>query len=59
MECLARIIVRPNLSVVNRKFGEVPQAYHTSIENSGTAGEDGKYGLDNYLLKQTFYVNFS
>ena len=25
----------------------------------GIGGEDGKYGFDNYLKKQTMYVNWS
>ena len=44
---------------VNRGMGELPQGYHTGMKKSGLAGEDGKYGLENYLHKKTYYVNFS
>ena len=43
---------------VNRGIGELPQSYHTGMKKSGLAGEDGKYGLENYLHKKAFYVNF-
>ena len=42
---------------VNRGIGELPQGYHTGMKKSGLAGEDGKYGLENYLHKKTYYVN--
>ena len=44
---------------VNRGIGELPQSYHTGMKKSGLAGEDGKYGLENYLHKKAYYVNFS
>jgi lactaldehyde dehydrogenase / glycolaldehyde dehydrogenase len=44
---------------VNRGIGELPQGYHTGMKKSGLAGEDGKYGLENYLHKKTYYVNFT
>lgn len=44
---------------VNRAMGEQRQGFHNGYRLSGTGGEDGKYGLDNYLEKKTFYVNFS
>jgi lactaldehyde dehydrogenase/glycolaldehyde dehydrogenase len=43
---------------VNRGIGELPQSYHTGMKKSGLAGEDGKYGLENYLHKKAYYVNF-
>lgn len=44
---------------VNRPMGEQRQGFHNGFKRSGTGGEDGKYGLENYLEKKTFYVNFS
>ena len=43
---------------VNRPMGEQRQGFHNGYKLSGTGGEDGKYGLENYLEKKTFYVNF-
>jgi len=43
---------------VNRPMGEQRQGFHNGYKLSGTGGEDGKYGLENYLQKKTFYVNF-
>ena len=44
---------------VNRPMGEQRQGFHNGYKLSGTGGEDGKYGLENYLEKKTMYVNFS
>lgn len=43
---------------VNRPIGEQRQGFHNGFKLSGTGGEDGKYGMENYLQKKTFYVNF-
>lgn len=43
---------------VNRGMGEQRQGFHNGYKLSGTGGEDGKYGMENYLEKKTFYVNF-
>lgn len=43
---------------VNRAMGEQRQGFHNGHKLSGTGGEDGKYGLENYLEKKTFYVNY-
>lgn len=43
---------------VNRPMGEQRQGFHNGFKLSGTGGEDGKYGMENYLQKKTFYVNF-
>lgn len=43
---------------VNRETGELRQGFHNGYKLSGMGGEDGKYGLENYLQKKTFYVNF-
>jgi lactaldehyde dehydrogenase/glycolaldehyde dehydrogenase len=43
---------------INRPMGEQRQGFHNGYKLSGTGGEDGKYGMENYLEKKTFYVNF-
>ncbi|GLT15308.1 aldehyde dehydrogenase [Vibrio algivorus] len=43
---------------VNRGHGEQHQGFHNGYKLSGTGGEDGKYGFEQYLEKKTFYVNF-
>lgn len=42
----------------NRANGESIQGFHTGWGHSGLGGEDGKYGFDGYLRKQTTYVNW-
>ena len=44
---------------INRSIGEQRQGFHNGFKLSGTGGEDGKHGFENYLQKKTFYVNFS
>jgi len=44
---------------VNRAGGDVVQAHHAGIRDSGIGGEDGKYGLDAYFQKKTIYVNYA
>jgi lactaldehyde dehydrogenase/glycolaldehyde dehydrogenase len=41
---------------VNRANGEQVQGFHTGWNDSGLGGEDGKYGFDGYLRKQTTYL---
>jgi lactaldehyde dehydrogenase/glycolaldehyde dehydrogenase len=43
---------------LNRSNGEAVQGYHTGWGHSGLGGEDGKYGFDGYLRKQTTYLNW-
>ncbi len=43
---------------LNRSNGEAIQGYHSGWGHSGLGGEDGKYGFDNYLRKQTSYFNW-
>lgn len=43
---------------VNRGHGEQHQGFHNGYKLSGTGGEDGRYGFEQYLEKKTFYVNF-
>lgn len=44
---------------VNRANGEQFQAFHNGWGQSGLGGEDGKYGFDGYLRKQSLYLNWS
>ncbi|WP_297092562.1 aldehyde dehydrogenase [uncultured Draconibacterium sp.] len=41
---------------INRGHGELHQGFHNGYKMSGTGGEDGKYGFEQYLEKKTFYV---
>jgi len=43
---------------VNRGHGEQHQGFHNGLKLSGTGGEDGRYGFEQYLEKKTFYVQF-
>ncbi len=43
---------------VNRGHGEQHQGFHNGYKLSGSGGEDGKYGFEQYLEKKTFYVKF-
>ena len=43
---------------INRGHGEQHQGFHNGYKLSGTGGEDGKYGFEQYLEKKTFYVKF-
>ncbi|MEM6699267.1 MAG: aldehyde dehydrogenase [Bacteroidota bacterium] len=43
---------------VNRGHGEQHQGFHNGLKLSGTGGEDGKYGLEQYLEKKTTYVKY-
>lgn len=44
---------------INRGHGEQHQGFHNGLKLSGTGGEDGKYGIEQYLDKKTSYVKFS
>jgi lactaldehyde dehydrogenase/glycolaldehyde dehydrogenase len=44
---------------INRSGPESFHAYHTGYRNSGVGGDDGKYGIENYLRKKTVYLNYS
>ncbi len=41
---------------LNRSNGEAVQGFHTGWGHSGLGGEDGQYGFDAYLKKQTTYL---
>ncbi len=43
---------------LNRTNGEAVQGFHTGWGMSGLGGEDGQYGFDGYLRKQTSYLNW-
>ncbi|MCF8716257.1 aldehyde dehydrogenase [Joostella atrarenae] len=43
---------------VNRGHGEQHQGFHNGYKLSGSGGEDGKYGFEQYLEKKTFYLKF-
>lgn len=43
---------------INRGHGEQHQGFHNGYKHSGSGGEDGKYGLEQYLEKKTFYVKY-
>lgn len=43
---------------LNRTNGEAVQGFHTGWGFSGVGGEDGAYGFDGYLRKQTAYMNW-
>lgn len=43
---------------INRGHGELHQGFHNGYKMSGTGGEDGRYGFEQYLEKKTFYVRF-
>lgn len=42
---------------VNRGLGEQHQGFHNGWKLSGMGGEDGKYGLEQYVEKKTVYFN--
>ena len=44
---------------LNRSNGEGVQGFHTGWGLSGLGGEDGKYGFDGYMRKQTSYMNWA
>jgi lactaldehyde dehydrogenase/glycolaldehyde dehydrogenase len=43
---------------VNRGHGEQHQGFHNGYKLRGSGGEDGKYGIEQYLQKKTYYVRF-
>lgn len=42
---------------INRGMGEQHQGFHNGWKLSGMGGEDGRYGLEQYLEKKTVYLN--
>ena len=43
---------------INRGHGEQHQGFHNGLKLSGSGGEDGKYGLEQYLEKKTSYIRY-
>ncbi|MEM6318749.1 MAG: aldehyde dehydrogenase [Bacteroidota bacterium] len=43
---------------INRGHGEQHQGFHNGLKLSGTGGEDGKYGFEQYLEKKTAYIKY-
>lgn len=43
---------------INRAHGEQHQGFHNGYKLSGTGGEDGKYGFEQYLEKKTYYIRY-
>lgn len=43
---------------INRGHGEQHQGFHNGLKLSGSGGEDGKYGFEQYLEKKSMYVKF-
>lgn len=43
---------------VNRPIVGYIQGYHSGHKRSGTGGEDGVYGIENYLQKRAVYFNY-
>ena len=43
---------------VNRRHGELHQGFHNGYKLSGTGGEDGKFGFEQYLEKKTYYIRY-
>jgi len=43
---------------INRGHGEQHQGFHNGLKLSGTGGEDGKYGFEQYLEKKTSYIRY-
>ena len=43
---------------INRGHGEQHQGFHNGLKLSGTGGEDGKYGIEQYLEKKTTYIKY-
>ncbi|GHB75034.1 aldehyde dehydrogenase [Persicitalea jodogahamensis] len=43
---------------INRGHGEQHQGFHNGLKKSGSGGEDGKYGFEQYLEKKTFYIKY-
>ncbi len=43
---------------INRGHGEQHQGFHNGLKLSGTGGEDGRYGIEQYLEKKTTYIKY-
>ncbi len=43
---------------INRGPGESIHGFHTGWKQSGIGGDDGKYGLEEYLQRKTVYIRY-
>ncbi|MDW7692971.1 aldehyde dehydrogenase [Flammeovirgaceae bacterium SG7u.111] len=43
---------------INKQIVGYIQGYHSGHKTSGLGGEDGIYGIENYLQKRTIYMNY-
>ncbi len=43
---------------INRGPGESIHGFHTGWKQSGVGGDDGKYGLEEYLQRKTVYIRY-
>lgn len=43
---------------INRGHGEQHQGFHNGLKKSGSGGEDGRYGIEQYLEKKTTYLKY-
>jgi lactaldehyde dehydrogenase/glycolaldehyde dehydrogenase len=43
---------------VNKQIVGYVQGYHSGHKQSGTGGEDGVYGIENYLQKRAVYLSY-
>ncbi len=43
---------------VNKGIVGYIQGYHSGHKQSGTGGEDGVFGIENYMQKRTIYMNY-
>jgi len=43
---------------INRGHGEQHHGFHNGLKKSGSGGEDGRYGIEQYLEKKTTYLKY-
>ncbi len=43
---------------INKQISGYVQGYHSGHKRSGTAGEDGVHGIENYLQKRAIYLSY-
>jgi lactaldehyde dehydrogenase/glycolaldehyde dehydrogenase len=44
---------------INKGIVGYIQGYHSGHKQSGIGGEDGIFGIENYLQKRTIYMDYS
>jgi lactaldehyde dehydrogenase/glycolaldehyde dehydrogenase len=50
--------LRTGETYINRPNGEAVQGFHAGWRKSGLGGEDGKYGMSEYLKKHIVYIQY-